>query len=576
MHDGESPSRPGSPQYEVTSPRYSPRRSVDGSEGSPGYSPISPQYEVTSPRLSPRGSNTGSERPPWDDPAIQIATSIGLEADGATGRPTSGDYATASQAQSTAEDNVAAQQGTDPVQAHAQTIPAAAPMFSGTGHSGDAHAQCCSTPELGADQHVSDHAPEAASKMSTAPADSPGGASTAQPSTAGGNRADRQPARRSGFCFDKKPAAVQPAAANAKLDCTSVPAQGAAPAAGHAQAGTTPATAEGPTPGLPGAALDPGPDANKQPQEAPPTADSSLHGVSASRQAGSGHAFAWIAAGATGEVGSGSSPFTAGTAPFTPGAAPFTPGAAPFTPGAAPFTPGAAPFTPGAAPFTPSAAPFTPGSAPFTGGGPFTSGSAPFNGFQAGAGTAKPFAHHASPSGKTPGKCNASRGSSAYTPSSARKQPGSPQTAPQQSDFAIGAHHCKYTAGSGQHEGSMRTNGAPGPNPSTDAKTSNMSAFGFDSWGQQAFSKDSPAGEQPSRVSFAFGSAAHATPATAPNDSASMESGSENGIRAVPAFGFTFGQAAGSFSEQQSGTSFTFGSSTDCAAADSWQQQHGT
>ena len=486
-----------------------------------------------------------------------------MEADGAAGRPTSGDYPTASQAQSTAEDNVAAQQGTDLVQAHAQTIPAAAPMFSGTGHSGDAQAQCCSTPELGADQHVSDHAPEAASKMSTAPADSPGGASTARPSTARGNRADQQPARRSGFCFDKKPAAVQPAAANAKLDCTSVPAQGAAPAAGHAQAGTTPATAEGPTPGLPGAALDQGPDANKQPQEAPPTADSSLHGVSASRQAGSGDTFAWSAAGATGEVGSGSSPFTAGTAPFTPGAAPFTPGAAPFSPGAAPFTP--------------SAAPFTPGSAPFTGGGPFTSGSAPFNGFQAGAGTAEPSADHASPSGKTAGKCNASRGSSAYTPSSARKQPGSPQTAPQQSDFAIGAHHCNHTAGSGQHEGSMCTNGAPGQNPSTDAKTSNMSAFGFGCWGQQAFSKDSPAGEQPSRGSFAFGSAAYATPAVAPNDSASMESGSENGIRAVPAFGFTIGQALGSsttFSEQQSGTSFTFGSSTDCAAADSWQQQH--
>ena len=562
---------------------------------------------------------------------------------------------------STAEDSLTARQGISSRHADAQTSSAGATTISGTDHAHDAQAQQ-SAPELGADQQVSGGMPEAATVMSNNSAFSRDNANTARPSTARGNRTDQPPARRSNFCFDRRPAAVQPPRANAnasandnasatakattelertpapaqaaatshaqtsstpttaqgptaarlppanatatataisKLESTSAPAQAAA--TGHAQAGSIPATAEGPTAGLPGAALDQGLDASKQPQEsaaAVPAADSSLTGVSASSQT-PGHTFAGSSAGVSGDLGSATTPFTSGTAlvnpgkgTFTSGTAPSKPGSdsfasgmAPFDPSACPFTSGAAPINPGTGPFTRGGAPFTPGGAPFT--APFSPNSAPctantplFNGFQAGAGTAKPHPPHASPSGKAPGKRRIHRGSSAssYTPSFAKGQPGTPGTASQESGFAIGAHHINRTIGFGQSDGRMQSKfGAPGPDPSTDASSSAMPAFDFSSWGQPASNKGSSTGEQPNRPSFTLSNAAPATPGTASKNSTSTEFQADSGMGAVPAFNFKFGQASGrttTFAEQGA-TAFTFGGSTDYAAADSWQQQRG-
>ena len=168
-------SRPASPGYSPTSPMYSPRGSEDGSVEGPdertSSGPVSPEYSPTSPTYSPRGSEDGYDGYAVTSPVYRPSSPAGSQ-DSPAGSPV-----------------------------HRATIP----VFAGDPSGRDPQPN----PIHPDSQPEPDDVPQAFTTAAPALAQ----ADSARPGTSRGRRPSQQQGHSSGFSFDRRPAAAQTSAA---------------------------------------------------------------------------------------------------------------------------------------------------------------------------------------------------------------------------------------------------------------------------------------------------------------------------------------------------------------------------
>ena len=187
--DDEGHSRPGSPEYQATSPRYVHRGSEDGSAHGPGEGigcrPASPDYSPTSPRYSPRASSDSHDGYAVTSPVYRPSSPAG-----------------------------------------SQDSPPGSPVYIATspGYAGNPS----SSPPVDSHPSLAHRDSQPDPQQATATFTSRMQADTTRPGTSCGRRPPQQQGFRSGFSFDRRTeaAAQVPAAAAQVPAAASVPTGG--------------------------------------------------------------------------------------------------------------------------------------------------------------------------------------------------------------------------------------------------------------------------------------------------------------------------------------------------------------